>query len=149
MRDQSLANGWSASRFWHFGLALLALSAAPRAVGDEPAAPIKAFVRDYCTSCHNDVDKKGRLDLTGLPFDPKDAANLAVWVKVHDQVQAGEMPPKSRPRPDAARQKPFVGGLAQAIIAAERAAQAGDGRALLRRLNRHEYESALRDLLGV
>ena len=59
------------------------------------------------------------------------------------------MPPKSRARPDAARQKAFVEGLAQSIVAAERAALAGEGRAILRRLNRHEYENALRDLLGV
>ena len=34
-------------------------------------------------------------------------------------------------------------------VAAHRAALAGEGRATLRRLNRHEYENALRDLLGV
>jgi hypothetical protein len=41
-----------------------------------------------------------------------------------------------------------VDGLAQAIIGAERAAL-GEGRAILRRLNRQEYENALRDVLGV
>ena len=59
------------------------------------------------------------------------------------------MPPRGRARPDAARQKAFVEGLAQSIVAAEQAALAGEGRAMLRRLNRHEYENALRDLLGV
>ena len=136
-------------RLWLLGLAVLALSAARPAGAAEPAAPDKAFVGDHCTSCHNAEDKKGRLDLTSLAFDPKDPANLAVWVRVHDRVAAGEMPPKSRPRPDAARQKAFVEGLAQSIVAAERAALAGEGRATLRRLNRHEYENALRDLLGV
>jgi hypothetical protein len=115
----------------------------------DPAALDKAFLRDHCTSCHNAEDKKGRLDLAGLAFDPADAANLAVWVKVHDRVQAGEMPPRTRARPDAARQKAFVEGLARSIVAAERAAEGGEGRAMLRRLNRQEYENALRDLLGV
>ena len=68
----------------------------------EPVTPNKAFIGDHCTSCHNAEDKRGRLDLTTLAFDPKDPANLAVWVRVHDRVAAGEMPPKSRPRPDAA-----------------------------------------------
>ena len=128
---------------------LLVASAARPARAAEPVAPDKAFVGDHCTSCHNAEDKKGRLDLTSLAFDPKDPANLAVWVRVHDRVAAGEMPPKSRPRPDAAGQKAFVEGLAKSIVAAERAALAGEGRATLRRLNRHEYENALRDLLGV
>src|SRR5204863_4958087 len=99
--------------------------------------------------CHNEADKKGRLDLTSLAFDPADPANLAVWVRVHDRVTAGEMPPRGRDRPDADRQKAFVEGLARSIVAAERATLAGEGRAVRRRLNRHEYENALRDLLGV
>jgi hypothetical protein len=127
----------------------MALLAARPAGAAEPIAPDNAFVGDHCTSCHNAEDKKGRLDLTTLTFDPKDAANLAVWVKVHDRVAAGEMPPKSRPRPDAAGRKAFVGELAKSIVAAERGALAGEGRATLRRLNRHEYENALRDLLAV
>jgi hypothetical protein len=59
------------------------------------------------------------------------------------------MPPSGRPRPDAEQQKAFVEGLSQSIIEAEQAALAGEGRAILRRFNRHEYENALRDLLGV
>jgi len=128
---------------------MLALFAARPVGAAESSGPDQTFVRDYCTSCHNDVAKKGRLDLTNLAFDPNDSANLAVWIKVHDRVKAGEMPPRSRARPDAARLKTFVEGLAQSIITAERAALAGEGRAILRRFNRQEYENGLRDLLGV
>ncbi len=95
------------------------------------------------------MNSKGRLDLGRLAFAPNDSANLAVWIKVHDRVKAGEMPPASRARPDATRRKTFLEGLAKSITAAERAALAGEGRAMLRRLNRQEYENALRDLLGV
>src|SRR5207237_815868 len=139
----------SAFRFRVIALALLAQLSTGTAGFAQPAVPAQAFIRDYCTNCHNDVDKKGRLDLTSLAFDSKDAANVAAWIKVHDRVKSGEMPPASRARPDAVRQKTFVEGLAQSIIAAERAALAGEGRAMLRRLNRQEYEQALRDLLGV
>ncbi|HZV06731.1 MAG TPA: DUF1592 domain-containing protein [Gemmataceae bacterium] len=149
MRLRSFADGRSGSRFRLFGVALFALLAAWPVRASEPAVPDKAFVNDYCTRCHNDADQKGRLDLTGLAFDSKDSVNLAVWIKVHDRVKAGEMPPRSRARPDAARQRTFVEGLAQSIVAAERAALAGEGRAIRRRLNRQEYENALRDLLGV
>ncbi len=131
------------------GLAALALLAVPPAAVAQPPAPDKGFVQDYCTSCHSGVTKKGQLDLAKLAFDPRDAANLAVWIKVHDRVQAGEMPPAKKARPDAARQKAFVAGLEKSILAAEHSALAGEGRALLRRLNRQEYENALRDLLGV
>jgi mono/diheme cytochrome c family protein len=129
-----------------FGIAILAVSTA-RPV--RAAGPGKDFLGDHCAGCHNTEQKKGRLDLTSLVFDPKDPANLAVWVRVHDRVTAGEMPPRSRPRPNAAAQKAFVEGLAKSVVAAERDALAGEGRATLRRLNGHEYENALRDLLGV
>jgi hypothetical protein len=146
MLPRSRADRPGACRFRLLGVAVVALVAAPPAGAAEVD---KAFISDHCASCHNDTDKKGRLDLTRLAFDPADAASLAVWVKVHDRVQAGEMPPASRRRPDAARQAAFIDGLAQSIVAAERAALAGEGRAVQRRLNRHEYENALRDLLGV
>ena len=149
MCHRSLADPRGASRLRLLALALLTLFAARPAGAAEPPAPDKVFLRDHCTTCHNETDRRGRLDLAYLSFDPKDSANLAVWVKVHDRVTAGEMPPKSRPRPDAARQKAFVEGVARSVVAAERAALAGEGRAVLRRLNRQEYENALRDLLGV
>ena len=59
------------------------------------------------------------------------------------------MPPRGKDRPDADRRKAFVEGLARSIVSAERAERAGEGRSIRRRLNRHEYENALRDLLGV
>ena len=105
-----------------------ALLVARTAVGAEPAAIDQAFVHDYCTSCHNGVSKKGRLDLAGLTFEAKDPANLAVWIKMHDRVRAGEMPPSSRARPDAARQLTFLQSVSQSVVAAEQAALAGEGR---------------------
>ena len=149
MRHRSLGDGRGRSRLRLLGLAVLVLLGGRSAGAVEPAAPDDAFVSDHCTSCHNDVSKKGQLDLTGLAFDASDPANLAVWIKVHDRVKAGEMPPRGKARPDADRQKAFVEGLARSIVSAERAALAGEGRAIRRRLNRHEYENALRDLLGV
>src|SRR5579875_2899154 len=149
MRYRSVAYIRSMFRLRLPGVAVLALLATGSGGAAGPAALDKSFVNDYCMRCHNDEDRKGRLDLTRLTFDPNDSANLSVWIKVHDRVKAGEMPPRSRTRPDAARQKIFVESLAQSIVAAERAVLAGEGRAIRRRLNRQEYENALRDLLGV
>lgn len=149
MRPRFLAHGRSASRLRLLGIAMLAVLAARSVVAAESAALDRAFVEQHCARCHNDVDSKGGLDLSSLAFTPSDSAKLAVWIKVHDRVNAGEMPPRNRPRPDVARQNAFVEGLARSIVDAERAALAGEGRAIQRRLNRHEYENALRDLLGV
>jgi hypothetical protein len=107
-----------------------------------------AFTDRYCTSCHNDVDKEGGLDLSSLKFTPGDPANFLTWVKVHDRVQAGEMPPKEKKRPAASDLTPFVKNLGDALSTAEKEIVAKTGRATRRRLNRTEYEYALRDLLN-
>ena len=53
-----------------------------------------AFTDDYCSKCHDEVSKKGSLDLTSLEFQPGDPNNFDAWVKVHDRLEAQEMPPK-------------------------------------------------------
>ncbi len=129
--------------------ALLALVGAARAFCAAPAFDPATFTEKYCASCHDDVEKKGGLDLTSLTFKPDDPANFARWVKVHDALRAGEMPPRDKKkRPDAAEADAFLAPLAAALTASERATVAREGRATQRRLNGYEYENALRDLLS-
>jgi hypothetical protein len=107
-----------------------------------------AFTDRYCSGCHNGAAKLGGLDLTSLEFLPDKPGNLAEWIKVHDRLTAGEMPPKAvKKRPDPTEQKTFLAGLAASITGAERNIAATSGRATERRLNAYEYENALRDLL--
>ena len=99
MRHGSLGAGRDRSRLRLLGLAILVLVAAQS--GDTLASdgPDNAFVVEHCASCHDGASKKGRLDLTALAFAPNDPANLAIWIKVHDRVKAGEMPPRAEERP--------------------------------------------------
>jgi hypothetical protein len=106
------------------------------------------FTDKHCTGCHNGTAKLGGLDLSSFPFDPDNPANFSEWVKVHDRLRAGEMPPKAiRKRPDAAEQAAFIEDLSARLIAAEKKITAKFGRVTERRLNAYEYENALRDLL--
>jgi hypothetical protein len=135
-------------------LLLLLASAGPAAFAAAAIPPSAALpdsawalIDDYCANCHNDLDLKGSLDLTNLDYQPSDPANFQTWVKVHDRLEAGEMPPKGKPRPAAARLTAFVADLASNLTGYERALAAREGRSTERRLNRDEYENALRDLL--
>jgi hypothetical protein len=110
---------------------------------------VKPFIETHCADCHDGVMKEANLDLTTLPFDPENAANLATWIKVHDRVQAGEMPPQKKARPAPADLDAFVKHMAITLTTSDQAIIARDGRAMQRRLNRYEYENALRDLLNV
>ncbi len=122
-------------------------------VGPSPCAAQQAesgffgFTDEYCSSCHNDVDNEGGLDLTTLKFAPDDPENFQTWIKVHDRVQSGEMPPDEESRPNRVDVAAFTSGLAASLIAAEKQIVVGEGRATQRRLNRYEFENAVRDLL--
>jgi hypothetical protein len=126
-----------------------ALFAACGVAAGPPFAGADAFIQKNCAACHNSSAAAARLDLTKLGYEPGDPDNFATWVKVHDRVSAGEMPPRPMARPSAESLTQFVNGLNSALTAYERALATERGRAGLRRLNAYEYENSIRDLLNV
>ncbi len=127
-------------------LTLFALLASPVSAGELLPAN-RSFLDRNCIECHDAETKKGGLDLTALKFDLANTTNFFKWVLVHDRIVAGEMPPKKKARPEAAEVKSFTKSLSASLVAAERFRIRAEGRATQRRLNRYEYENALRDLL--
>ena len=115
----------------------------------EPAPGRTQFLEDHCFDCHDGDTKKGQLDLTSLPLDLSNLDAFAMWVKVHDRVQNGEMPPKKKKRPEPQELEPVLSALAKELTTADTVRQQRDGRSGMRRLSRVELEYALRDLLGV
>ena len=126
----------------------LALQAAEVVPAVRFAKDINPVVQKYCTDCHDGETKKGGLDLTALKFDLSDAKAFATWVKVHDAVESGEMPPPKKDQPSKKQREAFIGSLAETLTAEDEAKAAVAGRSVWRRLNRYEYENSLRDLLG-
>lgn len=106
----------------------------------------QSFLRQNCLSCHKGKGASGGLDLT-TAFRPQDTTNFNLWVKVHDRVSAGEMPPRGAPQPTAAARQNFLVALRQPLTAVQEARVRREGRATWRRMNRYEYENTLRDLL--
>src|SRR5687768_12007357 len=121
-------------------------AAAPSLAATLPANG-RQFVEKHCFECHDAEVKKGGLDLTALKFDPANSTNFSTWALVHDRVSNGEMPPKKKARPETKELESFTKSLAGSLVSAESARIAKEGRATQRRLNRYEYENALRDLL--
>ena len=109
---------------------------------------VKQFVTQHCTHCHNSDDKKAGLALDAISLEDVDA-HPAVWEKVVRKVASRQMPPIGKPRPDERAYESFIGALEMALDRAA-AARPNPGRtATLRRLNRTEYQNAIRDLLAV
>ena len=112
-------------------VAAIALRSFP-VVKAEPQLPlVSAFIDRHCVECHDSPDHESRLDLTKLAYQPSDAANLSLWVRIHDRVRAGEMPPTKDARPEPAELAAFVKTLGSKLTASERALLA-EGRSVRR-----------------
>lgn len=118
-------------------------------VGSSPASlpdKLSPFVEQSCLDCHERETKKGGLDLTALDFNLHDRSLRDRWIRIHDRIEKGEMPPKANDLPPPERAA-MVKLLATSIDEVDRAEVVAQGRGPIRRLNRDEYEQNLRDLL--
>ncbi len=112
------------------------------------AEKVQPFLKQHCQECHSGEKPKGdwRLDELALNFAEK--GTLERWQKILEQLKSGEMPPKKKARPPEKEAKAVTNWISGRVAAAE-AARRAEGRVVLRRLNRTEYENTVRDLLGV
>ena len=128
-------------------VALLAAPLGAAQVGAPVAADHKAVVDRYCVSCHN-----GRAKVGGLALDDMDPAKVPegaeVWEKVARKLRAGTMPPQGAPQPATSARQALARYLETTIDRAS-AARPNPGRPALHRLNRAEYQNAIRDVLAL
>jgi hypothetical protein len=119
----------------------------PLAAHPETGVPSKAFVDTYCVTCHNQRLKTGGLALDG--FDVTNVgAHAAEWEQVVVKLRAGLMPPSGMRRPAQMVIDEFTSSLENALDRAAMASPNPGRTEPLHRLNRAEYQNAVRDLLG-
>ena len=127
---------------------LAALLAAPAlAFAAEPELP--PYFSAHCFECHDSETKKGNLDLSALKADFANPDLFGRWVKVHDRIESGEMPPKKHERPPADETTAVRDWLHSKLLSADQARIAAESRTGIRRLTRAEYENTIRDLFVI
>ena len=109
----------------------------------------RPLLAQHCVECHRGEKPKGNLRLDNLTLNLADAATRQRWSAVVERLRAGEMPPKQKPRPPEKEVLALTDWLTPRVAAADDAARAAQGRVVLRRLNRVEYENTINDLLGI
>jgi hypothetical protein len=117
-----------------------------------PVVSARAALDTYCVGCHNDRLKVGSLSLSADGVDPDRVADdVAVWEKVARKLRARAMPPPGpgRARPDEASYDALVSQLENALDQAAAARPDPGPVEKFRRLNRAEYQNAIRDLLDL
>ena len=110
---------------------------------------VEVFLEQHCYDCHDDIDNEGGLNLLDLKFDPENQENRAHWEDVFQRVEAGEMPPKKKKRPNSDAIAGFLKKLEAPLIEVDRRELIKMGRVHARRLTAREYENSLHDLLGI
>lgn len=129
--------------------AAVSSSAEPNAATSADSQRVLTFLERHCMACHSGEKPKGKLSLDRPSFNLAEESARKQWLAVQKRIKAGEMPPKSKPRPAAEEVQAILGWIDSGVHAAEASHQAAQGRVVLRRLNRVEYENTVRDLLGV
>lgn len=135
-------------RLWTGVVAVCILAGRSLPAADIPEE-VKAFFDKHCLECHDQQSKKGGLDLTPQAVDLSEVSTFLRWVRLHDRVQLGEMPPKDSERPKEEEVQPFIKWLSSTLNAEELQRRETNGRSVVRRMNRTEFENTLQDLLDV
>ena len=116
--------------------------------GPSPTSSQHQFLDRYCATCHNERLKTGGLSLAQVDLS-KPGAQPELWEKVVRKLRTGVMPPPNMPQPSEADRLAILTWLETSLDAAS-AAKPNPGRTeTLRRLNRTEYQNAIRDLLAL
>ena len=131
---------------WLLGLVWV-IASATHATGQSVPTE-RELVDRSCVTCHSDRLATSGLSLEGLDVaDP--TAHPEVWEKVVKKLRAGSMPPQPRPRPDRSTYDRLADYFETALDRAAAASPDPGRTATLRRLNRTEYQNAIRDLLAL
>ena len=121
----------------------------PSATNTSPSASsFRRLIDRHCVTCHGE-----ELKTAGLRLDMLDIAKVGkspeVWEKVVHKLRTGAMPPPDRPQPSIGARRALLSWLVKSLDQAA-AANPNPGRTeTLRRLNRTEYQNAIRDLLSL
>lgn len=111
--------------------------------------PEQFLVTQFCLDCHNQDESAGGLTLEGVSPAEIGPNENEIWERVVRKLRTRQMPPASAPRPTEALYEAAVTSLETSL---DRAAseKPNPGRTdTFRRLNRTEYQNAIRDLLAL
>ncbi len=126
---------------------LLLLLTVSSAAASDPLSQSRPFLRQHCYACHGPEKQENELRFDTLTTDLSIHDALQAWQAIVDQLNLGTMPPEERPQPDQAQVAEIVDLLSAELKQAYARQRSTGARTVLRRLNRYELRSTLRDLL--
>jgi hypothetical protein len=108
------------------------------------------ILQSHCIRCHGPEVQEANVRLDNLPINLSDnRAATESWHEVLNVLQANEMPPPDEKQLASEQLTTTTSWLSHAIQTALAERRKTDGRIVLRRLNRVEYQNTMEDLLGL
>ncbi len=117
-------------------------------LGEADGSTVRGLVTQYCTDCHGSDKQSGEINLERIVSDPL-PSHAEIWEKALLRLRTRQMPPAEKKRPDDAAYTELIDGIS-ARLDEHYAKNPNAGRTdTFRRLNRTEYQNAIRDLLAL
>jgi hypothetical protein len=147
LRSTGLTGSW---RWLVLSAALILASRLGQAAEAEFQGPeLQAFLKANCFDCHSGKSAEAGFDLEKLGTDLNQSQTEKHWVRIHDRVHSGEMPPADATQPKPAARESFLKMTGEQLAAFQNDRAARIGRVHTRRLTRVEIERSLHALLGI
>lgn len=111
---------------------------------------IRPILQSHCVRCHGPEVQEGNVRLDTLAVDLiEDRIATEHWQEVLNVLQASEMPPEGELHLSPEQLQKVTDWVSSSIKQALDARRKSDGRVVMRRLNRVEYQYTMLDLLGL
>jgi len=131
-------------------LLILLIFGASGALTSAAEPDIAPIVKEHCVKCHGPEKQEAQIRLDTLSTDMiGDRAAAETWQDVLNVLNAGLMPPEDEPQLPKERFAALKGWIRANLDEAIAAQRETNGRVVLRRLNRAEYQNTMTDLLGL
>lgn len=147
---------------WVQTLACIAVAAfaAPNGHADEPTGTESAaaehwekvgwpLLQKFCIDCHNEDNSEAELDLSSFATLDGMDGGAGSMQRVLEMVRFGAMPPEDADLPSDEERKLLTTALDRTLFAVACDQRPRPGKVTARRLNRAEYNNAIRDLFGM
>jgi mono/diheme cytochrome c family protein len=128
---------------------LCAITCSVRAESPADPSDLRQFLGNHCLDCHAGSAPEAGLDLEKLSSNLEDPQILAKWIRIHDRVVAGEMPPADWDELAPEQRSAFVTATDHWLRETQQKSWRTHGRVRGRRLTNIQLERTLQDLLGV
>lgn len=109
---------------------------------------LQQFTKRYCVDCHNPDDAQGGLDLDSV-LNEQVASHTDTWERVLRKLKTCQMPPRTAERPTESEYSLTAQRLTHQLDTASIKSPTPGTSPSLKRLNRTEYQNAVRDLLAL